>query len=93
MQIHNCWAPTRNGVRTQKVEHVSKADYDALAADILCKCCERNKPLYDAALNRILALEAALREAKPQLYSPNSQTHALIEKLLGSELETSAQRG
>lgn len=40
---------------------------------------------WEDARNRIGALEAALREAKPQIYSPHSPTHALIEKLLNSQ--------
>jgi hypothetical protein len=44
--------------------------------------------IFGEAADRIRALEAALREAKTQIYSPNSPTHALIEKLLGSGMET-----
>jgi hypothetical protein len=69
---------------------VLDSDYDALSASYARLsttfeyCSKDNTRLED----HIRSLESALREAKPQIYSPNSPTHALIEKLLGSELET-----
>jgi hypothetical protein len=63
MQIHNCWGPTLNGVRTQKVEHVLKADYDAKVAALTAAVADQAVRAEEAEA-RILELEADLKRAR-----------------------------
>jgi len=97
MEIHNCWAPTRNGVRTQKVEYVSKADYDALYHEMLSRLgdCGADLAVLVAALRDIETTDDirwAHGRCARALATFRTTTREELEAQSEAEIKTTAQQ-